>query len=724
MPIIISGLFAIVFLPLFVPSSFFFPYITGKAFAFRFIIEIVTACWLILAIQGSKYRPNRSSILASIGAFVGILIIATIFSENPYRSFWSNFERMEGLISHLHLFFYFLVMVSVLKTEEIWQRFFLSNVMASVLVGLYGLLQLAGKLPIMQGGVRLDSTLGNAAYLGTYMFLMFFITGYLLSKNWQNINWRYFYLGAMALQVIILYQTATRGAILGFIFSSGILAVIMAWSKRDNKLVRNWAIGTLVFLGLVTSAVWLGKDTTFVAHNPVLSRFASISLADPTVKARFLIWGIAWQGVKERPLLGWGQDSFPFVFNKYYNPEMYAQEPWFDRSHNVFLDWLVAGGLFGLLAYLAIFFSCLFVLIKNSKQVFTKTEQALLGALLAGYFVQNLVIFDNLTSYLLFFAILAYIHVRASGEPKAEKINTNRGVNAKYVPLVAVIIVLSFSAINFFVVVRPVMASSSLIYALQAASRNEIKTAAENFDQVFQYKTFADREASEQATSALTSAILSKNTDNENLSRLSLIAENGIKAQLASAPNDVRMMIFYADLLQLTNRSKESVAQLEKALEISPNKQDIYYRLAFFLADNGDMDKALSYAKKSYDILPANDRALKLYGLMALQSGDYGLAQKLLVPRFGTMAVDDNNFINYYSKIKRYDLIAEIWGERVQKNPNDTNAWVKYALATYALGNKAKSLQLLDQAVVANPAFKAEADKISNLIKEGRAVIE
>ncbi|MDQ5957773.1 MAG: hypothetical protein QG665_98, partial [Patescibacteria group bacterium] len=61
---------------------------------------------------------------------------------------------------------------------------------------------------------------------------------------------------------------------------------------------------------------------------------------------------------------------------------------------------------------------------------------------------------------------------------------------------------------------------------------------------------------------------------------------------------------------------------------------------------------------------------------------------------------------------------------RVQKNPNDTNAWVKYALATYAMGNKAKSLQILDQAVIANPAFKTEADKISNIIQEGRAVIE
>ena len=68
-----------------------------------------------------------------------------------------------------------------------------------------------------------------------------------------------------------------------------------------------------------------------------------------------MIWNISWQGVKERPILGWGQDNFSFVFTKYYNPQMYAQEPWFDRSHNVFLDWLVAAGVVGLIAYLYLF---------------------------------------------------------------------------------------------------------------------------------------------------------------------------------------------------------------------------------------------------------------------------------------------------------------------------------------------------------------------------------
>lgn len=37
--------------------------------------------------------------------------------------------------------------------------------------------------------------------------------------------------------------------------------------------------------------------------------------------------GLAIEGFKEHPILGWGQDNFILVFNKYYDPRLYSQEP-------------------------------------------------------------------------------------------------------------------------------------------------------------------------------------------------------------------------------------------------------------------------------------------------------------------------------------------------------------------------------------------------------------
>ncbi len=180
--IILAGIFVVPFIVLFVNRSLFFPYITSKAFLFRITIEIILAAWLILILIDKKYLPNRSLILGAVGVFVVVIILATIFGANPYNSFWSNAERMEGLVTYLHLAVFLLVTVSVLREEKTWLWFMKTHVIAGFLVAVYGVLQFSGSLPITQGGVRLDSTLGNAAYLGTYMFFIFFIALYLFFK--------------------------------------------------------------------------------------------------------------------------------------------------------------------------------------------------------------------------------------------------------------------------------------------------------------------------------------------------------------------------------------------------------------------------------------------------------------------------------------------------------------------------------------------------------------
>ena len=90
---------------------------------------------------------------------------------------------------------------------------------------------------------------------------------------------------------------------------------------------------------------------------------APFSLADG--ETRFAIWHMAFEGLLARPITGWGQEGFNYVFNKYYDPTLWGQEQWFDRAHDVFLDWLVAGGVPALLLFLALFVSSVVALYRN-----------------------------------------------------------------------------------------------------------------------------------------------------------------------------------------------------------------------------------------------------------------------------------------------------------------------------------------------------------------------
>src|SRR3989344_5236305 len=58
--IVLGGVFALPFIVFIVANNLFFPYITGKNFTFRIIVEIITGAWLALALVKPEYRPRKS----------------------------------------------------------------------------------------------------------------------------------------------------------------------------------------------------------------------------------------------------------------------------------------------------------------------------------------------------------------------------------------------------------------------------------------------------------------------------------------------------------------------------------------------------------------------------------------------------------------------------------------------------------------------------------------
>src|SRR3989344_2958728 len=174
--LIYGGLFLLPFIPLVISSSMYFPFIAGKNFAFRILAEIIIGLWAILAVKDAKYRPKFSLISCAVLAFVAIIALADAFGAYPYKSFWSNYERMEGLATFLHLLGLFFATSSILNTEKLWSRFFHTSIGVSIILGIYGLFQLSGAIKINQGSVRVDGTLGNVTYLSEFMLFHIFLT--------------------------------------------------------------------------------------------------------------------------------------------------------------------------------------------------------------------------------------------------------------------------------------------------------------------------------------------------------------------------------------------------------------------------------------------------------------------------------------------------------------------------------------------------------------------
>src|ERR1700749_1864090 len=94
--IVLSCLFIIPFIVLYVSNYLFFPFISGKPFPFRILVEIAFSAWVVLALAEPKYRPKFSWTFVLYGAFVLWMFIADAAAVSPLKAFWSNFERMDG----------------------------------------------------------------------------------------------------------------------------------------------------------------------------------------------------------------------------------------------------------------------------------------------------------------------------------------------------------------------------------------------------------------------------------------------------------------------------------------------------------------------------------------------------------------------------------------------------------------------------------------------------
>lgn len=713
-----GGLLLTPFIVFIVTRSLYFPFITGKHFTFRILVELLAVVWVYAAFRFPRFRPRFSFLLGAVTLFMAVMGIATVLSISPYHSFWSGFERMEGYFGLLHLFLFFLLLSSVFRTPAEWEAFFHTSIAASVLVSFYGIFQLAGAFTIHQGGTRLDATLGNATYLAAYLLFHLFLLVWFFFRTKRRFL-RAAYGAAFLLETFVLYYTATRGAILGFLGGLMVLGVLLA--ILDRGPLRRWALAGLGAVVLLPVLFFLVKDMSFVRQNEVLDRFASISRQETTTRARFTIWGMAFQGWQERPVLGWGQESFTYVFSKYYDPSLWSQEPWFDRAHNVFLDWLIAGGLVGLAAYLAMFAAAGWLLLAGFRSgTFDTASFAALISLLAAHFFQVLFVFDNLTSYLLFFAVLAYIHV-ITRRQSARRIQPARPAIAVSAAAVAGIAMLPLFYLGN---IKPIRAAQAILDALQinqshpAAGKVDALTA--EFERGIGRHTFGTTELREQASQVTTAVLRDQGLVPQDKAKYIQFAVRELESQVKDFPYDMRAKAFLATLYGLAGRQADSVRVASEALAVNDRRQQFYFIAAEAYLGAGQPEQAIGLLRRAYELAPAyNEAAINLASVLIL-AGREAEAEDFLLQRFGSRIVGDEHYAAAYAQRGNFAKSLLVWRELVRRNPENPQYYGELGVALARVGRIDDAVRSVEEAIRREPRFKPAGTELIKAIRAGQ----
>ena len=547
------------------------------------------------------------------------------------------------------------------------------------------------------------------------MLIQLFISLWFAVKPNLKPVWRLGYGLLAVFQFVILYYTGTRGALVGLGTGVLVATVLIALGAKQYPRARRVSAGALVVLILLGGGFWVARSSQFVQSSPVLSRLANISLSNGTTRDRLLVWGISWQGIKERPLLGWGPENFNLVYGKYFNPALYGAEPWFDRSHNILLDWLVTAGILGLVGYLLLFGTALWYLWRCEAWSFV--VKSLFTGMLVAYLVQNIFVFDNLGSSLLFMMVLAFIqfhyqHTLAeSSRGKQEMLSRNGVEPAVVLPLGVLVLGALIPAIYFFNV-RPMLASAALVRALQAPTASD---RLAGFKTAYGYGTFGVSEVDDQFVPVALGLLSDPQLAEADKQATWQLITDQLTALTTREANDARAWSLAANFYGQAGRLPEALNAYERAHALAPEKQAIMLPLASVKFELGQKAEAEKLARAALTLSPDNAEARRLLGLFLIVQNKFTEANMVLA------GVDlDDRFINAYGAVGRFDLLLPLWQKKVNANPSDPQNHVKLATVYLKLGNRTQAISELQTAKSLAPDAASQLDYYISEIKAGR----
>jgi len=628
----------------------------------------------------------------------------------------------------LHLFVYFVIAGAVLSAANLWERFLNTSVGASAFMGVIALLQLFGAVPISsQSGPRVDTTFGNAIYTAVYMLVNVFLTLFLIARvrerGGRSLPWWYAFYGvALVLQVMTLYYTQTRGALLGLLAGMVLCGLYLIFFAREKEyaVLRRIALAGIAAIFLLAGAVFSARGTSFVQGNPTLARLTSISLSDATTQARLsYIWPMALKGAAERPITGWGQENFSFVFNKNYDAGMYGQEQWFDRAHNQFLDWFIAGGVPAGLLYIALYGLAAWVVLRAP--ALDRAARAVLLGFLAAFALNNMTVFDNLMSAVLFMTVLAYLHSLSKRElPGALFLSRpvgDRGV-AIAAPVLAAAVIFGAWSLNAEGLAR----GNALSYAVAGGDpQKTIELFKEAVDPPpWPGSGLGNQEVAEQLMQYASNSIApAQSVDPQVKQEFYTLARGAMLERLETRRGDARLELFAGTFLAQFGQVGEALEHLQKALALSPKKQQMLFQLGFVHLNGSDAEGGVAYFKQAFEEEPKYDLARVFYAEALYLTGNGTQADALILERWGTLAADNEQLVQVYLQTKKYDRLIPIWQKRIENSPNSVDLHLGLAEIYFMAGRTEETIKELERVAQLSPAQAAQMQSLISQIRSG-----
>jgi O-antigen ligase len=454
-----------------------------KTMAFFLVTELMLLVYLILLFQDKVQLPKNNWINWSLVGLLAVLGISTLVSDNPSVSFWGSAHRIMGFMTWLHLIIYSLIAGAVVINKTDWLRLLRIVIVTSIFVVLYGIGQYLGwGFLVSSENSRIDSVMTNPLFLASYLLVVFPITIFhtVLTKQMM---WRILGGVMIILQGWLLLTTASRGAFLALALAGVATILVIAIIRKSYKWLW-WGIAVILVMVGSYSVIYMYRHTSLVQKTVVLRRISEINLTHVSAQSRIFAWEQGLESWQSKPVFGWGLENQLSANNLTYEPhgeKTSIRETWFDRFHNLIVDWLVTTGVVGLLMYLILAISIFGLAIKYLFRAKTRWKK-MIGftsvAVLVAYLSFNLFAFDVIMGTIYFMLVVALISSQIGK-------SNFRITKSWFYPVFLVTVLALYSAS-----LRPVFAGQTMSIAIGAYYQGQVDIAFQKAGTALSYNTF------------------------------------------------------------------------------------------------------------------------------------------------------------------------------------------------------------------------------------------
>lgn len=687
-----GGLYAVLLTPLVFMQSLMHPLITLKTVVFQTVIEILFACYVALALAYPEYRPRRTLIFFSVFFLLAALVLSAVFGVHPARSFWSIPERLTGIFLMCHLAAFF-CMLSGMREKINWQRYFGFSVIVSFFVALFPVIQLIFPSVFFESAAdHLRGTVGNPIFLASYLLFHVFIAGWLATAADNKSYWSYVYAVIGFFDFFVLIFTHNRGAVVGLLCAGAVFSVFGFFRRGVSFRARSIIIAVWIFLIGMGGVIAFTREAPVWEAVPVVNRFTALHLG---IAPRLIAWQSGIEAFFDRPFFGWGWENFYYAMNTHYNPILMRSgtgESFFDKPHNVILEFLITTGIVGLGAYLFLLGAALFA----------ARRHLWILALMGAYVAQNLFAFDTVTSYAMFFILLAYLDSRQ----EAPVIFRHTVLPLPLYPYALIIVIMGASTLSFYTNYRIARASHLEWTSINYLAQKYIPEGLDYFDQALTaptpYAAYIKKDIA-----PFIGQLYRQNVALPDAAGLARRSARELEAALVADPNHYGFHIGFADFITqvhdldplLIPRGMALVARAER---LSPRRQTTHYVLSKLLYLKGDAARARDALRVAVQLDPEVGEAHLYYALFLLETNNIkeaGVAvdRAAALGRLPRTAGEARLLASHFGDANDYTRAEFYFQQALLLQPGDRETKMKLGIVYYLHGKPDAARRLISE---------------------------